>query len=102
DYSRDLLAALAAQGVAVEQLHPEYATGQYEISIAPADPVAAADLNILVRQTIRAVGLRHGIVTSFAPVVVAGGVGNGSHVHFSLWRGGRNLFAGGSGRAGMT
>jgi glutamine synthetase len=39
---------------------------------------------------------------SFAPVVIAGHVGNGGHVHFSLWRDGTNLFAGGEGPHGMT
>jgi len=33
---------------------------------------------------------------------VAGGVGNGGHVHLSLWRDGQNLLAGGPGRHGMT
>lgn len=95
DYSRDLLSALAEQGITVDQLHPEYAPGQFELSIAAADPVTAADLNVLVRQTIRAVGQRHDIATSFAPVLVAGGVGNGAHLHLSLWDGDRNLFADG-------
>jgi glutamine synthetase len=39
---------------------------------------------------------------SFSPVVIAGHVGNGGHVHFSLWRDGVNLFAGGEGPHGMT
>ena len=39
---------------------------------------------------------------SFAPAVLAGGVGNGGHLHLSVWRDGRNLHAGGDGRLGMT
>ncbi|MYS50850.1 glutamine synthetase, partial [Streptomyces sp. SID6013] len=54
DCAADLLAALAAQGVDVEQFHPEYAAGQFELSVAALDPVAAADHSVLVRQTIRA------------------------------------------------
>ena len=102
DYCRDVLALLDRQGVAVEQFHPEYAPGQYEVSVAASDPVGAADVNVLVRQTVRAVGERHGVATSFAPSVVAGEVGNGSHLHLSLWRGGRNLFTGGPGESGCT
>jgi glutamine synthetase len=101
-YARDLLAALADQDVPVEQFHPEYAAGQLEVSVAAADPVAAADRLVLVRQTIRAVSLQHGLRASFAPVVVAGSVGNGCHVHFSMWSEDRNLFAGGDGPHGMT
>ncbi|MFL5798352.1 MAG: glutamine synthetase family protein [Actinomycetota bacterium] len=102
DYARDLIAALEDEGVGVEQFHPEYAMGQLEISVAPADPVGAADTTVLVRQTIRGVAARHGMRASFSPVVIAGHVGNGGHVHFSLWREGRNLFAGGTGPHGMT
>jgi glutamine synthetase len=102
DYTRDLLDALQEQGLEVDQLHPEYSDGQFEVSVAAADPVGAADDSVLVRQTIRAVSQRHGLRTSFAPAVVAGRVGNGGHVHLSAWRDGDNLFAGGSGPHGMT
>ncbi|MFF0885956.1 glutamine synthetase family protein [Streptomyces sp. NPDC001046] len=98
----ELLAACAAQGIDVEQVHPEYAPGQFEISVGAADPVAAADLSVLVRQTIRAVALRHGLRVSFAPAVSGRGVGNGGHVHLSAWRDGAGLYAGGEGRYGMT
>src|SRR5436190_2417714 len=60
DVARDLVVALEDEGVGVEQFHPEYAMGQLEISIAPGDPVGAADTTVLVRQTIRAVAARHG------------------------------------------
>jgi len=102
DYLRDLLHALAAEAIDVEQIHPEYAAGQFEVSVAPKDPVGAADDSVLVRQTVRAVGNNLGLRTSFSPSVVAGEVGNGGHVHVSVWRDGRNLFAGGDGPHGMT
>jgi glutamine synthetase len=102
DYARDLIAALEDEGISVDQFHPEYAMGQLEISVAPADPVGAADTTVLVRQTIRALAARHGMRASFSPVVIPGHVGNGGHVHFSLWREGVNLFSGGDGPYGMT
>ena len=102
DFVRDLIAALEEEGVGAEQFHPEYAMGQLELSVPPSDPVGAADTTVLVRQTIRAMAARHGMRASFSPVVIAGHVGNGGHVHFSLWRDGKNLFAGGDGPHGMT
>lgn len=102
DYARDVLRALAEEGVTVEQFHPEYAAGQLELSIAPESPVYAADTSVLVRHTIRSVGLQHGLRTSFSPKVDAAGVGNGGHVHLSLQRDGLNLMSGGSGRFGLT
>jgi len=103
DYSADLLAALGDSGVVVEQFHPEYAPGQLELSVAAEDPVSAADTSVLVRSVIAAVGLRHGFRTSFSPKVAVPGVGNGGHVHLSLWRDGANLMAGGpDARFGLT
>jgi glutamine synthetase len=102
DYVDSLLAALDGQGVPVDQFHPEYAAGQLELSVAAADPVLAADRTVLVRQTIQAVSRAHGYRASFAPVVVAGQVGNGQHLHFSARRDGRPLFAGGDRRYGLT
>jgi glutamine synthetase len=102
DYGREVVGALERQGVVVEQFHPEYAEGQLEISVAPADPVAAGDDSVLVRQTIRAVSAAFGFQASFAPSVIAGAVGNGGHVHLSVWRDGQNLLAGGPGRYGLS
>jgi glutamine synthetase len=102
DYCRDVLAALAAQAVVVEQFHPEYASAQFEISVAASDPVEAAETSVLVRATIRAVGEAHGLRTSYSPKVDTEGVGNGGHVHLSLWRDGRNLMGGGTGPSGLT
>jgi glutamine synthetase len=102
DFGADLLRAFAAQGIEVDQFHPEYATGQYEVSVAATEPVGAADRSVLVRQTIRGVAAQHDLRVSYAPAVLAGGVGNGGHLHLSLWRDGRNLHSGGDGPLGMT
>lgn len=101
-YLVDILSALRDQNVAVEQIHPEYAAGQFEVSVAAEHPLDAADTFVLVRETIRAVSLRHGLRASFSPKVDAIGVGNGGHVHLSLWREGSNLHSGGDGPCGIT
>jgi len=100
DFALDLITVMEAQDLGLQQFHPEYADGQFEMSIAPSDPVGAADAAMVVRQTVRAVAQRHGLVASFAPQT-GPDTGNGTHVHFSLWEGERNLFAGGTGPAGM-
>lgn len=102
DYLREILIALDEQGVVVDQIHPEYGAAQYEISVGAEAPVAAADTMVLVRETIRAVSIRRGLYASFSPKVLAEGVGNGGHVHLSLWRGDENIFATGTKRYGMN
>jgi glutamine synthetase len=102
-FSTDLVRTLEDIGIGVHKYHPEYAIGQFEVSLQPSDPIAAADTVLLVRQVIRAVAANHGLEPSFAPVVFPGAVGNGQHLHLSLLdRSGRNLFADGEGPEGMT
>ncbi len=101
-YARDVLDSLEAAGVRVQQLHPEFGPGQFEVSVAAQDPVSAADTNVLAKMIISAVSARHGMRAAFAPAVLAGNVGNGGHLHASFWTGGQNLLAGGTGPHGMT
>ena len=102
-FATALIRALEEQGTGVMQFHPEYSTGQLELSIPHGTGIAIADTNLVLRHTVRAVARSQGFAASFAPVVFAGLVGNGAHLHLSLWdRRGRNLFHGGRGPEGMT
>ena len=94
DYVDELAAALEAQGVPLEQYYAELGHGQQEISTPHAPALQAADEQLLVRETIRGVAHRHGLVASLAPKPWPDNAGNGGHIHFSLWEGGRNRFYG--------
>jgi glutamine synthetase len=89
-----LVEALEQQGIEVEQYYPELGHGQQELSVAPRPAIRAADTQIMVRETIRAVAAGFGLVASLAPKPWPDQAGNGGHVHFSLWDAGqdRNLF----------
>ncbi|MFM9033355.1 MAG: glutamine synthetase [Mycobacterium sp.] len=101
-FVRDLMDALAATGVAVEQFHPEYGVNQFEMSLAPTSPVAAADQVVLARLLIGRTARKHGVRVSLSPVPFAGSVGSGAHQHFSLSRGDTPIFSGGAGPHGLT
>jgi glutamine synthetase len=102
-FATELIRACEAQGTGVMQFHPEYSRGQLELSVPHRRGIAVADTNLVVRHTVRAVARARGFAASFAPVVYAGLVGNGAHLHLSLWnRAGRNVFHGGRGPEGMT
>jgi glutamine synthetase len=89
----DLVSALEAQGLTVEQYYPELGHGQHELSIRHAPALAAADNHLKLRETIRSVALNHGLYASLAPKPFPRQAGNGAHIHFSLWDGeGNNLF----------
>ncbi|HWD04865.1 MAG TPA: glutamine synthetase family protein [Amycolatopsis sp.] len=95
-----LLHDFAANGLQIGQLHAEYGLAQLELSLVATDPVAAADDQLLARQTIHAAAHSHGLAVSFAPLVSLAAVGNGWHLHTSVRQRGRNLLAGEAGPAG--
>jgi glutamine synthetase len=94
EFMADVLRDFAANGLAIGQLHAEYGPAQMELSLAPSDPVTAADRQLLARQTLRAAARRNGLRLSFAPLPAQAAAGNGWHIHSSVWRDGRNLLAG--------
>ncbi len=98
-----MVAALEEQGIRLEQYYAELGHGQQELSVAHQPAVRAADVQILVRETIRAVAASFGLAASLAPKPFADQAGNGAHVHFSLWDGsGANALHDPSGRYGLS
>jgi glutamine synthetase len=81
----EIVTALEAQGLRVEQAINEYGPGQQEIAIRHAPAVTAADNQIKLRDTVRGVALSNGLLASFAPKPFLEGIGSGAHIHFSLW-----------------
>ena len=101
-FIRDVHAAATTAGVGIEQFHPEYAANQFEISLSPLPPVAAADQLAVIRLIIGRTARRHGLRVSLSPAPFAGSVGSGAHQHFSLTTEDGPMFSGGTGVAGMT
>jgi glutamine synthetase len=97
-----ILDALDEQGLEPRQYYPELGPGQQELSIMHAPLLAAADRQIAVRETVRAVALQHGLVASFAPKPFPDQAGSGCHVHLSVWRADRNAFFDPGGRLGLS
>jgi glutamine synthetase len=102
DFVRDVIAAASLSGVAIEQLHPEYGTNQFEISLAPQSPVASVDQLIVTKIIVSRVARRYGMRISFSPAPFVGDVGCGAHQHFSLTNAAGPLFSDGAGTQGMT
>ena len=102
EFLSELLADLDDNGLGIGQIHAEYAWSQLELSLDAKDPVAAADDQLLARETIRTAARANGLRASFAPLITPEGVGNGWHFHVSIHKDGRNLLSGGDGPEGMT
>jgi glutamine synthetase len=86
---------LEAMGVDLEQLAPEYGQGQIEINIRHAPALKAADDLVTLRDAVKAIARRHGLIATFMPKPFAHLAGSGLHVHLSLWsaNGEREMFA---------
>lgn len=84
DFINELIGALRANGIQPDTFLPEYGPRQFEVTIDPADGLAAADHAVKLREITRALGRRHGGHVSFSPVVTRGAAGNGVHIHFSF------------------
>jgi glutamine synthetase len=95
----DLRAAMCLtmeeMGVPVEVHHHEVATaGQCEIGTRFSTLVERADWNQIMKYVIMNVGHAYGKTVTFMPKPIVGDNGSGMHVHQSLAKDGKNLFAG--------
>ena len=77
--------ALINAGVDLETFEPEYGVGQYEVSCGPAAGLAGADRVVVTRETVREAARQCGLAASFSPKPSPDAVGNGCHLHLSLW-----------------
>ena len=94
--------ALEEQGVPVEVHHHEVAApGQCEIGTKFAPLVQRADWIQILKYVVHNVAHSYGKTATFMPKPVVGDNGSGMHVHQSVWKDGKNLFAG-NGYAGLS
>ncbi len=85
DYAAALTQALAAGGIAPDSFLREYGPNQMEVTLPPADPLMAADQAAVLRDLARTVARAMDERVSFSPLMAPDIVGNGVHVHLSLW-----------------
>jgi glutamine synthetase len=83
-FGSQVMAALRDAGVEPELFLPEYGDRQFEIPVAPAAGVTAADRSVVLKEVVREVARRLGRRVSFAPLHDPDGVGTGTHIHISL------------------
>ncbi len=95
DLRSEMVQVMQECGLEIECHHHEVATaGQSEIDQRFNTMVKSADNMMLYKYIVRNVAQRNGKTVTFMPKPLFGDAGSGMHVHQSLWRDGKPLFAG--------
>lgn len=94
DIRDEICVELDKMGMSVERHHYEVACSQCEINYRFDSLVNSADKLQWFKYIVKNVARRHNKTATFMPKPIFGDNGSGQHVHMSLWKGGKNLFAG--------
>ncbi|GJD98479.1 MULTISPECIES: type I glutamate--ammonia ligase [Methylobacterium] len=94
DMRGEMLAAMQSMGVKVEKHHHEVASAQHELGMKFDTLTLMADQMQIYKYCIHNVAQSYGKTATFMPKPVYGDNGSGMHVHQSIWKEGKPLFAG--------
>lgn len=95
DLRTEMCLELERAGMIVERQHHEVASaGQAEINIRFDESVEMGDKMMWFKYIIKNVARKHRKTVTFMPKPLYGDNGSGMHIHMSLWKDGKNLFAG--------
>ncbi len=102
DLRNEMVTNLINCGIEVEAQHHEVASGgQCEIDLKFAPLLKAADQLLLFKYVVKNTAKVNNRTVTYMPKPIFGDNGSGMHVHTSLWKKGKPLFAG-TGYAGLS
>ncbi|HFQ93397.1 MAG TPA: glutamine synthetase, partial [Anaerolineae bacterium] len=85
---------LRQSGIPVENSKGEWGRGQHELNIRYADILSMSDRHVIFKQCLKEVADQQELSVTFMAKYASGQAGSSCHMHLSLWRDGRNAFAG--------
>jgi len=101
DIRGEMLAIMGDMGINPEKHHHEVAGSQHELGCKFATLTKGADAMQIYKYVVHQVSAAYGKTATFMPKPIYGDNGSGMHVHQSIWKGGKPLFAG-SGYADLS
>ncbi|MBL4594982.1 MAG: type I glutamate--ammonia ligase [Robiginitomaculum sp.] len=94
DFRTEMLGVMTELGLAPEKHHHEVAPAQHELGMKYSTLVDIADNLQLYKYVVHNVAAAYGKTATFMPKPCVGENGSGMHVHQSIWKDGKPLFAG--------
>ncbi|GAA0578972.1 type I glutamate--ammonia ligase [Caenispirillum bisanense] len=101
DLRAEMLTVMGEMGLAIEKHHHEVAPSQHELGTRFQDLITAADHMQIYKYVVHMVAHAYGKTATFMPKPIQGDNGSGMHVHQSIFKEGKPLFAG-SGYADLS
>jgi glutamine synthetase len=101
DIRSEMLAVMGELGIQPEKHHHEVASSQHELGFKFNTLTKCGDNMQIYKYVIHQVAASYGKSATFMPKPIVGDNGSGMHVHQSIWKGGKPLFAG-SGYADLS
>lgn len=102
DIRTEMMLTCIEAGIDIEAQHHEVGSGgQAEIDMRFQPLLQMADQMMLYKYIVKNTAIKYGKTATFMPKPIYGDNGSGMHTHISIWKGGKNLFAG-NGYAGLS
>jgi glutamine synthetase type III len=102
DVVAEICDAMVGLGWKPYQNDHEDANGQFEMNWQYDSALRTADKHAFFKYMVKSIAEKHGLRATFMPKPFANLTGNGCHMHTSLWRGDRNVFADPKGELGLS
>ncbi len=94
DIRSEMLSVMIEMGVTVEKHHHEVAAAQHELGVKFGPMIQMADHMQIYKYVVHQVAQAYGKTATFMPKPLFGDNGSGMHVHQSIWKDGKPMFAG--------
>ncbi|MDC0887068.1 type I glutamate--ammonia ligase [Altererythrobacter sp.] len=101
DIRAEMVTTMLEMGLPMDKHHHEVAAAQHELGITFGDLVTTADRIQVYKYVVHQVAHAYGKTATFMPKPIKDDNGSGMHTHMSIWKDGKNTFAG-NGYAGLS
>ena len=101
DIRAEMVTTMKEMGLPMDKQHHEVAAAQHELGMTFGKLVETADRIQVYKYVVQQVAHAYGKTATFMPKPIKDDNGSGMHTHMSIWKDGKNTFAG-NGYAGLS